>query len=1020
MSVFQPPQGGSNQQFTAIGTAFAAFPDNLLCKNRGAESLPILLNGRLNSDTRTFFDLVVLLPAQGAFRPTGTVNGDSITLTGPSDNGGSITINLSRFDTQLPTQNRTSESYTGTYSITGNFGYRCSDNTQVNASGTAVLSVFDQGRGVNGAFRLSNFPSVGFATPTSGGACGVRIIDPANVELTGTLTAGTDNTFTGFLQIPDFVPVRGTFSLSTFQGVADVPGGGQLILNLTNTNPLKAPIIEQFQAKDPLLARGEPTRLLWRTAYADKVTIDNGIGVQPAVGAIQVRPGQTTVYTISATTQGGTATQSTTIDVRDLPVVVVGDFPDGFIELTNQGGGTDSFTLANNGAATTVTLTTNANFVTLSPTQFGLAPSETKKITITGLPEPAGAYRGAVNITATGGGSVVSQIAVNMLVVDSVAGAVKPEVKSRFEVTSLVGQNATIAVPFTNRGNTPIIGIATSKARFINPQNGLITIPAGATVPVQYDIDVSLRPLDIPLGAVTSRIGLLLPALPNQPTALVDRATSTSATTTLTHVVTPAVGPGIPPPLLPGEVAFIVAGLGNKTANIGDLLLANSASTPLQQFALFINGNGGLATSAALPTIGANTNIELPGLIKNVIGASVPTGTAQLRGSDATRATISAVAANTSLPEGTYSTSLPVLRSDRTAGSLEKIILSGVQKSGIAQTNLFVQEMSGLQGAFSIDYLDATGRVISSLPSQSLDGFGLAEIDDAVPPNAIAARITNTSIAGRLEAFALVTNPSTNDGWVVTDPSTGSTDQSVIIPIFTAGNNAITTLYTTNRTNGRIDVTVEQPQFPHRHAARVSSVGSPRTASDDVPLGALETKAVPIGNNSGFIRVTAPAGSISTAARSVVVAGSQAFGSGLPAIPVSQSLHAGDTRRFGNIDDASAKARNNQTPATFRNSVTLVETAGQPATVRLTLTYTVTSGSKTTSSAVTFKDYPVAAGGFVTIADLGTELIGANRATLGDIRDATLDFEVTGGSGAIIPFLASVDNGSGDLIVRTE
>src|SRR5207237_4191324 len=89
--ITEPPASG---QIAALGTAFAAFPDNLLCQNKGADSLPISMTGRVSGNTLNNF--VLQLPAQGAFRPTGTVNGDTISLSGPADNGGSISINLTR------------------------------------------------------------------------------------------------------------------------------------------------------------------------------------------------------------------------------------------------------------------------------------------------------------------------------------------------------------------------------------------------------------------------------------------------------------------------------------------------------------------------------------------------------------------------------------------------------------------------------------------------------------------------------------------------------------------------------------------------------------------------------------------------------------------------------------------------------------------------------------------------------------------------------------------------------------
>ena len=1008
-------------QFVALGTAFAAFPDNALCKTRGAASLPIRLNGA--SDGTALSDVTVLLPVQGAFRVNGSLTDSKIALSGPGDLGGSISINLERVDSQVPTSFRTTEHYSGTYTFTADYSFRCNNVATVSASGTADLTVLDVGRGVAGSFRLSNFPIVKFAAPTSNGGCIQQTGNPANVELQGTLSAGTDNTFTGFLQTPDFIPVRGKFDLATLEATAVTPGGGSLVLQLKNSVPLRQPAVQQFFATDPSIATGEPTRLVWRVWAADKVTIDNGVGDQPAVGVIAVRPDRTTVYKLTATTAGGTDTKTVTVTVQDLPIVQIGDLPDGMVERPNVAGATDSFALVNRGAApTTITLASTDDFYTFAPSSFSLAPRTAQRVAIVAKAKPAGVYRGSINVAATGGGPVVNIVPVGLAVIDAPAsGTVRPEVSSRIEVKSEAGQNTSVTVPIANRGTAPLIGIATSKAPFVIPEPGLVTIPPGQTVGVKYEIDVARRPLDLPIGAATSKISILYPGGSARPSALADRATTSSVSTTVTHVVTPTVGPGIPPPLLDGELALIVAGLANKSNSVGDLLLANIQSTPLSSFALFISGGGSVATSAALPQILPNSSISLPGVMANLVGTTSSTGTAQLRGADASRTSIAAIQSNTSLPAGTYSTALPVLRSDRATASQGTVVLTGLEKSAAAQTNLFVQEMSGAGGSFSIDFLDNAGHVVASQPARTIDGFGFAELDDAAPAGATAARITNTSTDGRLSAYALVTNAATNDGWLVTDPSAGSTDSSLIVPVFPAGFTATTTLYTTNRSQSPVSVTIEQPSTPRRRAVGHGSISPPLLQTEQtLSIGPLETNALPIATTGGFIRITAPAGSVSAAARSVVTSGTTAFGSGLPAVPISTALLAGQGRRFSAIDDASAASRQDEVPATFRTSVLLVETNRQSVVVRLTLQFTVDTSQKTTSTAVATKDYTIAAGQFVNIADLGSELIGASRSTTGDIRDATLDVQVLSGSGAVLPFVASVDNGSGDLIVRTE
>jgi len=54
------------------------------------------------------------------------------------------------------------------------------------------------------------------------------------------------------------------------------------------------------------------------------------------------------------------------------------------------------------------------------------------------------------------------------------------------------------------------------------------------------------------------------------------------------------------------------------------------------------------------------------------------------------------------------------------------------------------------------------------------------------------------------------------------------------------------------------------------------------------------------------------------------------------------------------------------------------------------------------------------------ISDVARDLIGSVRDSFGDLHKMELDVEVTGGSGRVLPFLQSIDNGSGDMVVRTD
>jgi hypothetical protein len=119
------------------------------------------------------------------------------------------------------------------------------------------------------------------------------------------------------------------------------------------------------------------------------------------------------------------------------------------------------------------------------------------------------------------------------------------------------------------------------------------------------------------------------------------------------------------------------------------------------------------------------------------------------------------------------------------------------------------------------------------------------------------------------------------------------------------------------------------------------------------------------------------------------------------------------------IDDASAATANRGAPGTYRSNLMLVETSGQPATVRLTLQYSFAGGSLVTASATSTKDVTVNRGDYVLLTDLVRSIIGSQRDGYGDLHNMQLDVSVSG-SGKVLSFLQTIDNGSGDVTLRSQ
>jgi DNA-binding beta-propeller fold protein YncE len=87
-------------------------------------------------------------------------------------------------------------------------------------------------------------------------------------------------------------------------------------------NVLEPPEVS-LTAEPAVIRAGDAARLAWRSANADSVTIDGGIGQAGLEGAMEVRPGTTTTYTAVAEGPGGRAAASATVEVLQRPAVSI-------------------------------------------------------------------------------------------------------------------------------------------------------------------------------------------------------------------------------------------------------------------------------------------------------------------------------------------------------------------------------------------------------------------------------------------------------------------------------------------------------------------------------------------------------------------------------------------------------------------------------------------------------------------------------------------------------------------------
>jgi hypothetical protein len=974
-----------------------------------------------------------------AFSINGTVNGS--TLSGPVDFSGAqgqltMTVNGSSMDFSLtiPSERFTASgslrrvgtdlgltgTYNGTYSATI---VPCGTGAPFTYSGAITFYLVQIGSTLSGGIvafgiKLDHLEN-GVCTIVDEGTVGLAFNGQVNgSSITGTVIDEDDDThdFTGSVS-GDTITARigGRFSAES------------LSFTVTRTTTVTPPpAIASFTATPSTITAGGSSTLSWSTVNAASVVIDNGVGAQPSAGVASVSPRASTTYTLTASGPGGTTTAKATVAVTGTgPRVVAASFPTGMIQANGESGATDSFFVANVGTdPTSVTATPSGSFFTIAPSSFTLQPGTSQAITITANAQPAGTYDGTITLSGNGVQQGGILLRVRLLVAAAPSGSVNPRAAvPRVDLSAPIGQNPSGSVSLTNSGSSTLQGIATADVPWIIPQSGLITINAGETKNITFTIDRTKRPDSAALfggasGTITLRF--LGGAPPNA--RLITANTPTSGISiSIVDVVTPTVTSGTPPPLGTNELALFVAGHGSVPGIAGDLFISNRGTSAIPDLKLFLTAASQIAT---LPQLAANFGVTLPSVSTSIFGQESGSGL-MLRGSSLDSLAAAAMRMVNPVGSDAYFSSIPVFRSDRGAGPGGRLVLSGVEHTGNSGTAILVQELSGLAGSADMQGYDGNGAPIGAKVSITMTPF--VSRNDAAATIVDGARsvvITNTgSGSSRINAYARVSDSSTSDAWVVIDPAVtyGSSAGDFVMPLIsTPTGGGKTDIYLTNGATASATTTMNIVSASNRRrAVRGTHLHQQNESSQQVTLGSLQTKLTTVTPTNGYVRFSGPS-AVSASGRVTLTNGSKVFGSALPVLPVSAAMSSGQSKRFAGVSDASVRTIGEGTPATFRSSILLLETAGQPATVRVSLWYTFPAGVLVSAQTVSSKEFTVGANQILVIRDLSRTVIGAQRDSFGDLRDMQVDVEVIGGSGRVLPFIESVENATGDLVMRPE
>jgi hypothetical protein len=739
--------------------------------------------------------------------------------------------------------------------------------------------------------------------------------------------------------------------------------------------------------------------------------------------------------------------------------VIATSLPGPLVEKPNEGGTTTSFTLSNiGGTATTVTLAASGGFFTLDASGFSLNAGASRTVTVTAAAKPAGVYEGSVQPSGTGV-PVGLLLPVSLLSASPPAGPVSAQpMTSRIDVSAPAGGAPAGSVGFDNTGTAALSGAVMSDAPWIVPQSGgLITIPPGGSITVGFSIDRSQRP-DAAAPEGTVRGSLLLVYLSGSQAATVASAvpegapppTSVTKVSITDTVVPPVVGSSLPA-LSAGELALFVPGAGHVTGSTGvflsDVAIVDTANdTSLSDItayytaatvasgALNLAGSPQAATRSlgphgagsvqkvSVPSLSASESLAVADMTQAWFATTSQVGSLQVRSAGADRLAISADIFNVSNPSGTYGTAIPVFRTDRAISAGQNLMLSGIRQDASARThsNLYIQETSGAPASVTTEFLAASGSLLGQR-IDNVSAFGLLQVLVPFPDGTAAARLTDSvGSAGRILAYATPVDEATGDSWDVVDWGRQydyDAGGPLLVPVAGTVHGANGTFFHTdlsmtntgNTAGSGTLIYYDQGGAAKSHA--VSLAPGQSLEADDVMTTLFGFSTDSVGSiewmpNSGRFAIT-------SRTYTTITGRPGTYGTSAPTAALSGTLAVGQTRRIGALEDASDSTVAARTPASFRTNFGLVEAAGGTATVRVSLLDS--NGNRLGSKSFSLGPHQL------LLLPLGNTILGSSRSQqYGDLHNVQIYFEVLDGTGSAAVFASSVDNGSGDSILRVD
>lgn len=717
--------------------------------------------------------------------------------------------------------------------------------------------------------------------------------------------------------------------------------------------------------------------------------------------------------------------------------------------------------------------------MTFSAPVTTVPPGGVVSFPITAATKTAGVYNDELAVGGVGLEGVPN-VPVRMVVAPRPSGTPQPQPSaSRKDVTAPANctsstlsvaescTNPTYDVTFSNSGTGDVVAAFSSDKLFIVPPAGLAQIKPGETKTFTGSLDMTQYPDAASSGGtangtltLTYFSGTGAPAAGRiQP---LDNPPGTGTISiSIVSTVPPASSASAIPPLAKrcqaigcwDEAALFVTGVGHVTGSVGqfisDLTLypnvgfgTNPTYRALTNVDMYFTPLGAPSSSAVKATV---AGVAPPasasfGDVVSTVYAMAQLGTLQVRAPDFQPDEIVGLNVNVfnvSNRAGTYGTTLPVFSSYTGVNGSSREFLTGLRKNATSHTNLYVQEVLGFDTNAAIDFYGPAAAKLGTAPV-SLRAFGAAQLGgNSVPEGTVSAVVSVTGGTGAIHAYATPVDDASGDTWAVVDWSRVfsyyptdffKNDRNKLIPVAGAVHGA-------NDTYFRTDVAImNSGSVPasgtFKYYNRTGDV-----VSKPITLTPLETRVLEdvttnffgvTTDSVGFIIYNAASGNVVITSRNYTSKpGSAAtYGTALPTLATVTpngsgfisgfGIRKGRTERLGGVEDSMVGSTQ---PGTFRSSLGLVEVSGKPAKIQVTIYYdTQTVKTSTTEAASATYDLP--ANGFLLIGSFTNNILGSKRAALGDLHNVTVEFTVLDGDGQIVPFISSVDNGSGDSTFR--